>query len=194
MSAEDFEHREDPSMLLEVENSASEEASVYQRTRNWASSHKWQLALAGIGVSLGLTLTSDNTSETLNEAKENLPAVAAGMVAMETMWIGGAAMMAASVGDKLKNPLKIKARFPEIAERANDSKLFTAGFWTNTAGAVGEFAIPAAVVFTKLPPETWGVLGPSTIDLGITLAVRKAILSSVRSASEYTAADSVTKD
>ena len=168
----------------QVDIGLEDKISVLQRSREWAGKHKWQLAIGGIATSACLTFMSDSRNETLQEAADHIPAVVVGMVAMEAMWIGGAGMMAVSVGDKIKNPLKIKAQFPEIAKKANDSKLFTAGLWTNTVGAVGEFVIPAAVVCGKLPPEAWGVLGPSLVDLGITVAIRKAILQGVRSAGE----------
>lgn len=182
MSPENTEYNDSVSPTDNVQMQENIDLSAMQRTRNWVNAHKWQLAVAGIATSACLTFASDKGHEAFEDAKDHLPAVGIGMVAMEAMWIGGAGMMAASVGNKIKNPLKIRQQFPEIAKQANHSKLFTAGFWTNTAGAVGEFVIPTAVVCSKLPPETWGVLGPSLVDLGITLAVRKAILNGVRSA------------
>jgi len=141
--------------------------------------NRLRLALGGIAVSAGLTFASGGTHEVIDTVVEQIPAVGIGMIAMETMWIGGGAMMAASVGEHIKNPLKIKSRLPEIAAKANDSKLFKAGFIVNTVGAVGEFVIPAAVVCMKLPPETWGILGPSLVDLGITIGVRRATLNAI---------------
>jgi hypothetical protein len=182
MTAENIENSSGIEVEIQPVPQEVAELSLFQKTRGWAGRHKWQLALAGIATSACLTWASDDSHETIQEATENLPGVAVGIVAMEAMWIGGAGMMAASVGNKIKNPLKIKKQFPEIAKQANDSKLFTAGFWTNTVGAVGEFVIPTVAVVSKMPPETWGILSPSVIDLGITIAIRKAIIDGVRSA------------
>jgi hypothetical protein len=153
--------------------------SWFPKSREWVHKNRLKLALGGIAVSAGLTFASGGTHEVVETAVKNIPAVGAGMIAMEAMWIGGGAMMAASVGEHIKNPLKIKSHLPEIAAKANDSKLFKAGFIVNTVGAVGEFVIPAAAVCMKLPPETWGVLGPSLVDLGITIGVRRATLNAI---------------
>lgn len=166
-----------------IENSSeSTNESILTRSWGWAKTHRLGLAFGAMALSAGATIATGAGEKAVDVAKDELPAVAGGMVAMETMWIGGAAMMASSVGAKVKNPMKVKSQFGEVAEHANSSKLFQAGFWINTAGAVGEFVIPAVAVCTKLPPETWGVLTPSLVDLGVTISIRSAIRSGLQSA------------
>lgn len=148
--------------------------------QSWVRRHRGKLALGGAGVSLGLTLALNPVGETLDKVEQEAPAVAVGMVAMEAMWIGGAAMMLQSVGRREKNPFKIRSQMTDIATVAQNSKLFQAGFWINTTGAIGEFAIPAVVVCAKLPPESWGILSLSLVDLGATIALRKVIRDGIR--------------
>jgi hypothetical protein len=152
----------------------------WQRAREWAARHKGKLALGAAAVSATLTLTMNPLGEVTHQVVEAAPAVGIGIATSETMFIGGLAMMAASVGSKIGNPLKLKERLPEICEKANDSKLFKAGFWVNTVGAVGSAAIISTGVIAELPPESYGVLGFAAADLAVTVAVRKAMLSGIK--------------
>jgi hypothetical protein len=95
--------------------------------------------------------------------------------ASEIAWIGGGAMMLAGIGSKIGNPLKIRSRMPEIAAKANNSKLFKTGFAVNATAAVGQAGILSAGIIGELPPESWGFLGVPAADLSSTLLIRKAI-------------------
>lgn len=89
--------------------------------------YRGRLALGAFAVSMGATLAFNPLDETLQDIKQEAPAVAAEMLAMEALWLGGAAMMVSAVGGEVKNPLKLKQQIPALAQRANDSKLFKAG-------------------------------------------------------------------
>jgi hypothetical protein len=100
-------------------------------------------------------------------------------------------MMLTSVGDKIGNPITIKKRTKEIAAKANNSNLFKTGFVVNTAGAVGDFAVISTGVMKELPPTSWGVLSLTLVDLGLTVAVRKGIINSIRNNSSEEVISSV---
>jgi hypothetical protein len=131
----------------------------------------------------------DPLDETLATIETEAPVVVAGMMACEGLWIGGAAMMAASVGVRIGNPLRLKSTMSEIARKASRSSLFTLGLVVNTVGAVGEFAVPAMAVGRHLPATSWGILVPSAIDLGITVAVRRVVVVAVRSNADAAVAE-----
>jgi hypothetical protein len=89
-------------------------------------------------------------------------------------------MMLAAVGNKIRNPLKIKQHVPELAEHANNSLLFRAGFWTNTAAAIGQTAVLVAGVTSELPVKSWGILSFAVADFALTISVRRAIKRGVK--------------
>ena len=106
------------------------EVTRMTRMREWASKHKGWLVGGAFVASTGLSLTVDPATHTVHELEKVAPWIGAGMITSEAAWIAGAAVCAASVGDKVPlNPLKLKSRFGEIAQKANESKTFKAGFW-----------------------------------------------------------------
>ena len=142
--------------------------------------NKTKFALGAFATSIALTLAADPFSETKHRVFDAAPWVGGGLVGGEVLWIGGAAMMLAAVGEKAINPLKIKSNMADIAQKANSSKLFKAGFYTNTIGAVGQFGVLSTGVISKLPVHSWGVLGIALLDLGITIHIRKSIKNKLK--------------
>lgn len=166
------------------------EPAAPEKKRSWWRRNQLKLALGAAALSVGLTFMANPAGEVLDKVKGEVPAVGIGMLAAEGAWIAGAGMMLAGAGKKVsKNPLKLKSSMAEITEMAKsgelgatakDSKLFKAGFAINLAGALAEFAIPAAAVCTKLPVESWGVLSLSTLDLAATALIRYVIVDGIR--------------
>ena len=157
------------------------ELDIIERTRGWAGRHKVALSIGAVVASAGMTFAMNPAEEVVDTAKENAGWIAGGVIGGEVAWNIGAAMMLTSVGKKVpKNPLKWKEAMPEIAQKANESKLFKTGFVVNTTGAVSQFMIPAAVVATKMPPESWGIMTPLAADFVVTMTVRKSILNSIK--------------
>lgn len=147
---------------------------------NFLRRQKTKICIGATALSVGATLALNPLEETTDQVIESLPYVATGIIGSEIAWMGGAAMMLSSVGSRIPlDPRKLKAKMPEIAEKANDSKLFKAGFAVNVAGALGDFVILSGGVVKTLPPHSWGVLGFTLLDLGVTLGVRKAMLSGI---------------
>jgi hypothetical protein len=127
-----------------------------------------------------MTTVADPFEETRGQLADAAKWVVPGVLVGEVAWIGGAAMMLAAVGSKIWNPFKIKKMMAEIAEKANDSKLFQAGFWVNTTAAVSQFGIITGGVVTELPPRSWGLAGFGIVDLAATIAVRRAIRRGIK--------------
>jgi hypothetical protein len=153
--------------------------STWERVRGFVGRHKGKLAMGVLAASAALTFANNPLSELKEEVVDAFPIVATGVVVSETAFVAGAAMMAASVGSKVGNPLTLKDRLPEIATHANDSLLFKAGLWTNTAGAVGSAAV-FSVGIMQMPVETYPALAATVADLGLTVAVRKAMIAGIR--------------
>lgn len=175
----EFEKPIDPIML------APEEQAREKRFAGWWHRNRMKVALGAVAVSTAATLAMSPLEETMDAIGDDVPvAVAAGVgwVAMEGAWIGGAAMMIGAAGRRVRNPLRIRSQLQDIAKDANDSKTFKAGFWINTGAAVSQFAIPAALAVSQLPPESWGILAPAVVDLGATVVLRHVILDGIKTA------------
>ncbi|MDQ3123647.1 MAG: hypothetical protein M3Q14_03110 [bacterium] len=150
-----------------------------EKSRSWFSKHKYKLALGAAAASAAFTLVADPFEETREAVGDAAPWVAGGVAASEVLFIAGAGMMVASVGDKVGNPLTMKKRMGDIAQKANESNLFKAGFIVNTTGAVGDFVVLSGGVMRELPPTSWGVLSLTLLDLSLTVAVRKGIMEGI---------------
>ncbi|HET9518342.1 MAG TPA: hypothetical protein VFO77_11495 [Actinoplanes sp.] len=137
------------------------------------------MAVIAIG-SIAVTLLLAPAHTTFSEMARVLPWVGVGLVGGEIAWIGGAAMMLTALGGRVRNPFKIRVEFSRVAARAVNSRLFRLGFWTNTAGAIVQFVVPAVGVCWYLPYQLWGVLGIGVVDLAATVALRGAILTAMR--------------
>lgn len=165
----------------------------WHATRESLRRHKTKIAVGAAAVSLGATLAYNPLGEVTEDLVEASPWVGAGLVASEGMFIGGLAMMATSVGSSARNPLKMRGQLDEICQKADDSLLFKSGFWVNTTGAVGSAAVIAGGILIKMPPESYGLLSFSAMDLAVTVAVRKAMMSGIKNRSaaktEQTAQD-----
>jgi hypothetical protein len=153
------------------------EAGRLERLWNTIKRNKLLVAAGTITVA---SMVAHPAGETIKALAETAPYVGPGMIAAEAAWIGGAAMMLAAIGKKVLNPLKIHSRFKEIPDAAANSTTFKAGLGINTAAAIAEFAIPTVAVTSSLPPESWGILAFTTVDLWATIAIRRAIWNGVK--------------
>lgn len=160
-----------------------ETSSAWERTKQWVGRNKVKLALGVSAVSLAATPVYNPMGEVTKDLYEASPWVAAGVVTTEALFAGGIAMMAMSVGGSLRNPFKMRGQLQEICQKANDSMLFKTGFWTNTVGAVGSAAVIGGGIIAKLPPESYGLLSFSALDIGVTVTVRKALMNGIKNKS-----------
>lgn len=172
--------QDEPSRTEAIAPEVVVEQSLFQRARDYASRKKMSLAVGAMGLSAAATITNNPLSELKDDVITSAPWVGAGVLASEALFVAGAGMMAASVKDKIGNPFKIKERIPQIAQKAAKSKLFWTGFWVNTVGATGDFVAISSGVIAKMPPESYPMLALPLLDLGVTVAVRKAIINSTR--------------
>lgn len=77
-----------------------------------------------------------------------------------------------------------KDELAEAAARAYDSKVFKVAYVVNTIAATAFFAIPAGVMTTELPVESWGMLTPSALEFATTITARLAINAKLRERGE----------
>jgi hypothetical protein len=154
--------------------------SVLIRSKETIVRQKNKLAAAALVGSVAVTLAINPMHELEHEVIDAAPWVGSGLLAGEAAWIGGAALALGAVGVKVRNPLKIKNQFKDIATHADSSKMFKIGFWTNTTAAVAEFGILTAGVMKYLPPEAWGALSFGALDLAATVTFRKMILNGIK--------------
>ena len=94
------------------------EESTPNRFISFLKRSKTKIAVGAAAVSVATTLALDPLGETTDKLVEAAPWVGGGVLASEALFIGGAAMMLAGVGDKIGNPLTMKHRVGEIAEKA----------------------------------------------------------------------------
>ena len=213
--------------------------------KSWVKRHETALLLGAAAATTEASLIASP----LGTVGETMPGIVGGMLALETAWIGGAAIMLASAangtvdwkrlgqvaGQKTvalgKTTLRMLQHPSEAAEAYKGSKLrlalagpdaaselvglileskpmqvmndvhagltehtnkkniatwvsnsrsFKTGFWINTVAAVSQFAWPATIVITKLPPESLGLLTIPTADLGATIALRLKLMSAIK--------------
>ena len=150
-----------------------------ERMKRWAGVQRTKIILGVAATSLAVTVTTNPVSELKDAVLDAAPWVAPGVLGSEVAFAAGAAMMLGAIGSKVGNPLKVKQRIPEIAERANSSALFKTGFWLNATGAVGDFGVISAGVLKEMPVSSYPLLSLTLLDLAGTIAVRKAILNGV---------------
>lgn len=162
------------------ENDLQTDMTLPERVVNWVSRKRTALTLGSLAAASALMAANGNYAELKDQAIEAAPWVAGGLAVSEGMFIAGASMMIASIGDKVGNPLKIKEKIPAIAEKANDSKLFKAGFWINAIGAVGTAAVVTTGVAKELPPESYPLFLIPAIDLAITVKIRTMIRKAIK--------------
>ncbi len=156
------------------------ENTLVSNERSWFARNKLKVALGVAAVSTALTFTISPIEETKDSLIDAAPWVATGVIASEVMFVAGGAMMLSATGQKIGNPLKLKGKLPEIARHANESTLFKSGFAVNALGAVGDFVVLSGAVVSELPPHSWGILGLTLMDLGVTIAVRKTMIDTIK--------------
>ena len=155
--------------------SPSSVASPYS-TASWRTYALWLLIALSVG-----SLVLSPLDETVDRVRRVAPWVGLGLVVSEALFVIGLAVMAWSVGIGLgPNPLRWRQRFSAVIDSLHRTPVFWIGLAVNTVGAVGSAAVVVAGVVAGLPRSTWGLLVLPVADLGLTAAVRTAVVSGVR--------------
>ena len=95
----------------------------------------------------------------------------------EVLFIGGIIVMALAVGHDLGlNPVKWRGQLKSVIQKVTEDRVFWVGFWVNFAGAVGTTLVIATLVVLVLPWQGWGIAAIGSLDLVVTVALRKEIL------------------
>lgn len=158
---------------------SAEEPKRGKAERAWGWVRRNKLVTAAGVISVGSLAASP-----LVETAKTVGVAAATAGVLEIGWIGGAAIALHAAGMRLpKNPLKIREYFSNLSRenvRVN-SKKFNTGLIINTLSAVGQVAIPSAIIMGNLPVSSWGILAFGALDLAATYILRRKILQHVYS-------------
>jgi hypothetical protein len=157
--------------------------------REHVSRNRWKYLLGAMAVSAGISMY-EKPADTLEQG-----AIVGGtLTALEAAWIATGATAVGSAGfrikpiDAVRHPFRIKDdivdNLPKRAAQARGSKLFRASFVANRAVAYAEAAIPAALVTTHLPIESWGVLAPFALDAVITYKIGSEVMKTINAEPE----------
>lgn len=114
--------------------------------------------------------------ETKNQLESSAIWLLAGVFLTETLFISGIAIMAAAIGLKIRNPLKLRRELKNVLLAGFRSKLFWVGFWINAAGAIGTTALIGVGILTVLPAKSWGLIVLVITDLSSTVVLRHYVL------------------
>ena len=132
----------------------------------WLNRH-WK-ALAGTGffvASLGVSATQFNQVE--KSISSDAPFVAPLLIATEAVAWTGAAMIFASAGNKIGNPLTLKSRLSEIKNKLERNRIYKYGLAVNILGAAGTSAVVGASAVISAPARSWPLaFGVSAASLG----------------------------
>jgi hypothetical protein len=149
--------------------------------QGWLRRNMLKASAGAFALSTTVSIAAGSGEEIKEGALESAPWIATGLATSEAMFIGGAAVMLASAGKKIGNPLKIRSRWQEIRDNTYRGPIFRAGLHVNTIGAVGTAGTIAAGAATSLPPETWpAAFGLAAVDLAATAALRAPLYQGIR--------------
>jgi len=157
----------DPEGYLKMSNPNAPEIALDKvDSKSWYQRHKVKLAVGAGAISLAAPVAFQQVEEMIDAVVESAHWAAPGMSVAFAAYAGGAALMLAAAGSKIRNPFKIHLEFSRL-RKAQGSRTMQAGFLTNAAGAYGLGGIEFAAVL-NLPPSSWGLLAIPAADLALT--------------------------
>jgi hypothetical protein len=163
-----------PDRTLEVEGVPEQHLSFMRRTVEWAKAHKKGLFLGATALAgLGYSLAQGGVSEIIDKTREEAPELAAAYGASLVAFFGGAALMLAGAGQKIRASRLFSAfRKQDLENLPNGNRLVRTGFWINAAGATAAGLTAVAAIVKTLPPSAWSALAVPLADLYSTFAIR----------------------
>ena len=117
------------------------------------SKYKTPLILGGFATAA--IVAAPNVKEVASTLADNAHWVVPSLVVTESMWNVGAAMMLASAGKRIGNPLTLHRRFKDVVSNSVDSKLFKSGLAINVLGEIGTASVVVGGSVAYLPPSAW---------------------------------------
>ena len=161
-----------------VDPAAEQESQKIEES--WVKQNMTKLCLGAFAVSTSISVGTGAGGEILEKTKDAAPELITALAASEAMWIGGAAIMLASAGSKIGNPLHIRSRWEEIKTSTYRGKGFKMGLHINTIGAVGTAGAIAGGAVATLPMETWpSAFAIAAVDLTATAALRAPLYKGI---------------
>ncbi len=126
---------------------------VDHEQQSWVRQHRIALGVSGIAVAGALSLVE--FSSTVDAIKQDAHWAVPAFIVTESLAWGGAALMVASAGHKIGNPMTVKKRLTQIASELEKNKLFKRGFAINVVGAAATSAVITVGAVSSLPSTTW---------------------------------------
>ena len=123
--------------------------------KSWIKQN-WKKAL-GISVFAGaaaLSFTGQYGKE-LKTLEKDAPIAGPAIIGTEALAWGGAALIFASAGNKIGNPLTLKSRLEDIRTSLEHNRLYRSGISVNVLGAAGTAAVVGAAAVLTEPVQTW---------------------------------------
>ncbi len=165
-----------PPSALPTPSAAPLRASSAPSRRRWTRVVFWGL----VALSIASLLLSP-LGPLIDRVREVGPWVGGGLLLSEVLFAIGLLVMAWSVGVKLgRNPFQWRTRLDVVLAQLQRSPTFWVGLAVNTVGAIGTALVLVAAVLAGLPVSAWGLLVLPAADLGLTVAVRAAVVGGVR--------------
>ncbi len=140
---------------LAISGSEQEQVTLIEPDgSSWLQRH-WK-AVIGAGffaVSLGVSATQFNQVE--KTISQDAPFVAPALIATEAVAWSGAAMIFASAGNKIGNPLTLKSRLSEVKDKLEHNRTYKHGLAVNILGAAGTSVVVGVSAIASAPERAW---------------------------------------
>lgn len=148
---------------------------------SWIKNNMTKLCLGAFAVSTGVSVAQGSGDEIIDNLSENFLELGVALGASEALWVGGAAMILASAGRKIGNPLTLKSRWEDVKLAIYEGEGFKKGLHVNAAGAVGAAGVVVGGAVTTMPTETWpAAFAFAAADLVQTVSVRIPIYKDMK--------------
>lgn len=140
---------------LAISGNEQEQATLIEPDgSSWLKRH-WK-AVIGAGffaVSLGVSATQFNKVE--ESITQDAPIVVPTLIATEALAWSGAAMIFASAGNKIGNPLTLKSRLSEVKDELEHNRTYKYGLAVNILGAAGTSVVVGVSAIASAPARSW---------------------------------------
>jgi hypothetical protein len=146
-------------------------------------------------VSVIWTIVASSGLDKVAHRLRDVVFVAIALVVSEAFFIGGALLVAGSLGHhvlssrggtesatRLTAMRNVRATYRELAHHVGSSRAFSLGFLLNWVGAAGTGIVLAVGIILVLPVSSWGLLILPLLDLVATFSWRTPLASRLRNA------------
>lgn len=127
----------------------------------------WKGVVGGSAFVAAAAISVSQFSKVEHAIEKDAPAAIPAFAVTEGAAWGGAALILASNGKKIGNPLTVKKRLNEIKSNLERNKLYKTGLTINILGAIGTSTVLTAGAVTSAPESSWPLaFGVAAASLG----------------------------